>query len=50
MGGFTTFSTWMVETVALGVVPRPSLRAVINLYGLAALGVLVVALGYYSTN
>ena len=50
MGGFTTFSTWMVETVALGVAPRPSMRAVVNLFGLAALGVLMGTCGYFLTN
>lgn len=47
-GGLTTFSTWMVETLGLGVVPRPSVRAVINLAVLAALGVALAALGYRS--
>jgi CrcB protein len=50
MGGFTTFSTWMVETVGLGVTPRPSMQAVINLLGVAALGVVAGALGYSLTN
>lgn len=45
-GGLTTFSTWMVETIGLGVVPRPTARAVINLTVLAASGVALAALGY----
>lgn len=49
-GGLTTFSTWMVETVGLGVVPRPSRQAVINLTVLAALGVAFAALGYQLTS
>lgn len=48
-GGLTTFSTWMVETIGLGVVPRPSLRAVMNLTVLAGLGVALAALGYQLT-
>ena len=47
--GFTTFSTWMVETARLGVLPRPSARATANLVLLAVLGVLCAALGYYVT-
>jgi CrcB protein len=50
IGGFTTFSTWMVETNRLGLVPRRSLRAVTNLAGMAALGVACAALGYHLTN
>jgi CrcB protein len=49
-GGLTTFSTWMVETVGLGVVPRPSVRAVINLTLLAASGVAFAALGFRLTT
>lgn len=45
--GFTTFSTWMVETARLGVLPRPSARAVANLILLATLGIAFAALGYY---
>jgi CrcB protein len=50
LGGFTTFSTWMVETARLGVVPRPSPRAVMNLVGTAVLGIACVSLGYHATN
>lgn len=48
LGGFTTFSTWAVETLRLGMVPRPSLRAMVNLAALPMLGVLAAALGYYA--
>lgn len=50
MGGFTTFSTWMVESLRLGLVPRPSLRSVANLGLLAALGIAAAALGYHMVN
>lgn len=50
MGGFTTFSTWMVETGRLGVVPRPTGRALGNLLLLATVGVALAALGYHLTN
>ena len=50
MGGFTTFSTWMVETGRLGVVPRPTGRALGNLLVLATAGVALAALGYHLTN
>lgn len=49
-GGLTTFSTWMVETVGLRLIPKPSLRAVINLTVLAASGVALAALGYQLTR
>jgi CrcB protein len=45
--GFTTFSTWMVETARLGLFPRPSMRSMANLFFLGMLGVLSAALGYY---
>jgi fluoride ion exporter CrcB/FEX len=45
--GFTTFSTWMVETARLGLFPRPSMRSAANLFVLGVLGVLSAALGYY---
>lgn len=48
--GFTTFSTWMVETARLGVLPRPSLGATVNLVLLTILGVACAALGYYVTG
>lgn len=43
LGGFTTFSTWMIETLRLGPV---SLRALANLLISLAAGVLAAALGY----
>jgi fluoride ion exporter CrcB/FEX len=47
LGGFTTFSTWMIETARLGVVPRPSASAVLNLAATAVTGVACAALGYH---
>jgi fluoride exporter len=49
-GGFTSFSTWMIETIGLGLIPRPSWKAVSNLVVLAALGVACAGLGYYVTS
>lgn len=46
-GGFTTFSTWAIESVRLGVVPTPSRPAVINVVGMPALAVMFAAVGYY---
>lgn len=43
-GGFTTFSTWMVETIGLGL---SSPRAVLNL-GITLLGGLAAALAGYT--
>ncbi len=45
-GGLSTFSTWMVETVGLGIAPRPTLRAAMNVTVLTTLGVALAALGY----
>lgn len=50
LGGFTTFSTWMVETVGLGVTPRPRLRAVSNLTLTLLAGVTLAAIGFNLTN
>jgi CrcB protein len=47
LGGFTTFSTWMIETSRLGLVPKPTARAIVNLAVLPLLGVAAAALGYY---
>ncbi len=46
MGGFTTFSTWMVETVRLGVAPALSQRAALNLIGMVVAGIALATLGY----
>jgi fluoride exporter len=47
LGGFTTFSTWMVETVRLAQEPGPfARRAVVNLLGMLGLGLVMVALGH----
>lgn len=46
-GGFTTFSTWTIESIRLGVVPTPGRPAVINVLGMPALALLSAALGYY---
>jgi len=50
MGGFTTFSTWMVETSRLGILPKPTPRAVANLTVMAALGVAFAAAGFHLAN
>jgi fluoride exporter len=49
MGGFTTFSTWMVETVRLGVTPIRSVAAA-NLTVTLLAGVILVAAGYSLTT
>ncbi|MEZ5175522.1 MAG: CrcB family protein [Acidimicrobiia bacterium] len=49
-GGLSTFSTWMVETVELGVNPRPTRRAIVNLTLMTVLGVVLAAAGYYLGN
>jgi fluoride exporter len=46
-GGFTTFSTWMVETVRLGILPRPTLRSMLNLAAVPTAGIVLAAFGYY---
>ena len=44
--GFTTYSTWMVETISLtGEGPEGRIRAVANLVGLMALGLIVAWTG-----
>lgn len=49
LGGFTTYSTWMVETVRLGLVRlRPF--AVLNLLAAVAGGVILAAIGFSLTN
>jgi CrcB protein len=45
LGGFTTFSTWMIETIRLGMV-QLRLRAVLNLAVTLTLGIGLTAVGY----
>lgn len=47
LGGFTTFSTWMVESLWLAASPRPhpELAAAANLVGMVLAGVVAVAAG-----
>lgn len=47
LGGFTTFSTWMVETIRLGVMSR---RGLGNLTLSVVAGVTVAILGYTLSN
>lgn len=47
LSGFTTFSTWMIETIRLG--PR-SLRALLNLTLSLVGGVAAAAIGFTLTN
>ncbi len=49
-GGFTTFSTWMVETVRLGLLPTPTLRSMLNLVVVPTVGVMLAAFGYFLTG
>lgn len=43
LGGFTTFSTWMVETVRLGLAAR---QGTVNIVASAVAGVAAAAVGY----
>ncbi|HSJ71559.1 MAG TPA: CrcB family protein [Acidimicrobiia bacterium] len=45
LGGFTTFSTWMLETVRLGLVPLRA-RAIGNATVMLAGGLALAAIGY----
>lgn len=45
LGGFTTFSTWMVETVELLEEPGHKIVATVNLAGMAAAGCVLAAIG-----
>lgn len=47
LGGFTTFSTWMVETIRLGPLSASALANVTLMLGL---GVAAAALGYILTG
>lgn len=49
LGGFTTYSTWMIETIRLGIPPLRS-RAVINLTVTLVTGVALTAAGYSLSN
>jgi CrcB protein len=49
LGGFTTFSTWMIEAVRLGIPPLRA-RALINLTITLLAGVALAAAGYSLTN
>lgn len=49
LGGFTTYSTWMVETLRIGLVRLRPL-AFINLLGGLVGGVALAALGHSLTN
>jgi fluoride exporter len=49
LGGFTTYSTWMVETLRIGLVRLRPLALVNLMAGLAG-GVVLAALGYSLTN
>lgn len=50
LAGFTTFSTWMVESLGLGLAPRPRLRALVNLLGMLLAGLALGAAGYWITS
>lgn len=49
-GGFTTFSTWMVESVDLGLRSRARLAGLVNLGIVLVAGVALAALGYNLTG
>jgi CrcB protein len=49
LGGFTTFSTWMIETIRLGM-PTLRARAMANLTLTFIAGVALTAAGYSLTN
>lgn len=49
LGGFTTFSTWMIESIRLGIPPLRS-RGVINLVITLIAGVALAAAGYSLTT
>lgn len=50
LAGFTTFSTWMVESLGLGLLPRARPRALANLIGMLVAGPLMAAAGYWITS
>jgi CrcB protein len=49
LGGFTTFSTWMIETIRLGIPPLRS-RSLFNLTTTLIAGMALAAAGYSLTN
>lgn len=49
LGGFTTFSTWMIETIRLGFPPWRN-RALINLVVQLVAGGILAAAGYSLTD
>jgi fluoride exporter len=49
LGGFTTFSTWMIETIRLDIPPLRS-RAIFNLTTTLIAGVALAAAGYSLTT
>jgi CrcB protein len=49
LGGFTTFSTWMIETIRLGIPPLRS-KGITNLIITLIAGVVLTAAGYSLTN
>jgi fluoride exporter len=46
LGGFTTFSTWMVESIGLGVVPSPGRWALVNVTFVPIAGFVLAAVGW----
>jgi CrcB protein len=49
LGGFTTFSTWMVETVRIAREPAGGRPALVNLLAMLVLGLVMAALGHAVT-
>lgn len=49
LGGFTTFSTWMVESIRLGLAP-PTSKALFNLGAALLAGVALAGIGYSLTG
>jgi len=49
LGGFTTYSTWMIETIRLGM-PQLRLRAVVNLMATLIIGIGLTVAGYSLTT
>ncbi|MEX2623597.1 MAG: CrcB family protein [Acidimicrobiia bacterium] len=50
LGGYTTFSTWMIETIRLGFPVLRSTRAFANLFLALIAGIALAAAGYVLTN